>query len=359
MTSPIPNVYPLPLASHDVSAAWVSAALRTRYPGVIVTEIDPLETIHGTATKMLIRLSYDASTRLDALPDRLWVKGGFAAHREYVGALGIYAGEVRFFNAIAPLYDLTRPASYFGVAQSAPVQGIVALEDLRVRHVAFARSTNPLSVDLVRSGLDSLAALHGQSWADDRPRRLGVELVMSSATEPIWTDWFEALPKYFSAARGFSAPVVLHKPERLRAAFEAYRAKAQREAMCVIHGDAHIGNAYVERDGRVGFVDWQTVALGHWAHDVNYFLVSALDVPDRRAYERDLLGYYLNALARFGVPACPIDEAWEQYRRATVYGFLCWLCNSDTWQPPEVNTATYARFGTAMLDHDTYTALGA
>jgi hypothetical protein len=27
----------------------------------------------------------------------------------------------------------------------------------------------------------------------------------------------------------------------------------------------------------VGFVDWQTVAVGPWVHDVNYFLVSALD----------------------------------------------------------------------------------
>jgi hypothetical protein len=100
-------------------------------------------------------------------------------------------------------------------------------------------------------------------------------------------------------------------------------------------------------------------ALGQWAHDVNYFLVSALDVPDRREYERILLLHYLNALSAFGVPAPRIGEAWEQYRRATVYGFLSWLCNSDLWQPPEVNTATYARFGTAMLDHETYAALGA
>jgi hypothetical protein len=51
----------------------------------------------------------------------------------------------------------------------------------------------------------------------------------------------------------------------------------------------------------VGFVDWQTVAVGPWVHDVNYFLVSALDVPDRRVHDRDLLGHYLKALATFGV----------------------------------------------------------
>jgi hypothetical protein len=51
-------------------------------------------------------------------------------------------------------------------------------------------------------------------------------------------------------------------------------------------------------------------------------------------------------------------EAWEAYRRATVYGFLCWLCNPDIWQPPDINAATFARFGMAMLDHDTYAAIG-
>jgi aminoglycoside phosphotransferase (APT) family kinase protein len=106
-----------------------------------------------------------------------------------------------------------------------------------------------------------------------------------------------------------------------------------------------------------GFVDWQTVAVGPWVHDVNYVLVSALDVPDRRAYERDLLGHYLKALATFGVSAPGLDEAWSDYRRATVHGFLGWLCNLDQWQPAEVNTETYARFGMAMIDHDTYVAL--
>jgi hypothetical protein len=53
----------------------------------------------------------------------------------------------------------------------------------------------------------------------------------------------------------------------------------------------------------VGFVDWRTVSLGAWAHAVNDFPVSALDVPDRRAHERDPLGQYLKALASFGVSA--------------------------------------------------------
>ncbi len=348
----------LPLTTEGVTAEWLSAGLRTRYPGVVVSEVEPVQIIEGTATKVRLRLSFDPHARRDGLPDQMCVKGGFGDYREYLGGMGLYGGEVRFFNEIAPLYELACPASYFGLAQTDPVQGIIAMEDLKARGVVFAQATRPLSVKRASAGLDALAALHGQSWGDDRPRRLGVEPLLSDATEPILQDFYAALPERFAAPRGFAAPVVLHEPERLRAAYTAYQAWTQRSAVCVVHGDAHIGNAYIEPDGRVGFVDWQTVAVGHWVHDVNYFLVSALDVPDRRAHERDLLGHYLKELATYGVAAPGPDEAWSDYRKATVHGFLGWLCNLDQWQPAEVNTATYARFGMAMIDHDTYAALG-
>jgi Phosphotransferase enzyme family len=352
------SAYPLPLTVEGVNAAWLSAGIRTRYPGVVISQVEPVQIIEGTATKVRLRVTYGPHTRHIGLPDHLCVKGGFGEFRGYVGGMGLYSGEVRFFNEIAPLYDLACPASYFGLTQTDPVQGVVALEDLQARGVAFARATKPMSVKLVMAGLDALAALHGQSWGDDRPRRLGVEPLLSDATEPILRDFFAALPQRFAAPRGFAAPVALHDPDRLRAAYAAYQAEVHRSAVCVVHGDAHIGNAYVEPDGRVGFVDWQTAALGPWVHDVNYFIASALDVPDRRAHERDLLGHYLKALATYGVSAPGLDEAWSDYRRATVHGFLGWLCNPDVWQPEDVNTATYARFGMAMIDHDTYAALG-
>ena len=274
-----------------------------------------MQVIDGTATKVRLRLAYGPHTRRDGLPDQMCVKGGFGAYREYLGGMGLYSGEVRFFNEIAPLYELARPASFFGLTQTDPVQGIVALEDLEARGVVFARATRPLSVKLAAAGLDTLAALHGQSWADERPQRLGVEPLLSDSTEPILRDFLAALPERFAAPRGFAAPVALHEPDRLRAAFAAYRVGVQRDASCVVHGDAHIGNAYIEPDGRVGFVDWQTVGVGPWVHDVNYFLVSALDVPDRRAHERELLGHYLKALVSFGCP--PRD--WTR-RGATTAG---------------------------------------
>jgi aminoglycoside phosphotransferase (APT) family kinase protein len=348
--------YPLPLTADGVTAAWLTAALRTRYPGVTVAAADRLETIEGTATKVLVAVRYDGDA--DGPPERMWIKGGFADHREFAGNLGVYSSEVLFFTDIAPAYRLHHPRSYFALAQDAPVQGIVALEDLRARGVTFPRATRPMTPEQVAAGLDTLAQLHGETWGRYTPGAGSPPLIMDRSSDQIWDSWFAELPQMFAAPRAFAAPVALHDPDRLRAAARAYRAAIQGEPRCLVHGDPHIGNAYVERDGTVGFVDWQVIAIGNWYHDVNYFIVSALDLPDRRAHEHDLLAGYLKTLASYGVPVPGSGEAWESYRRATVYGFLCWLCNLDIWQPPDVNTATFARFGLAMLDHDTYEAIG-
>jgi Phosphotransferase enzyme family len=350
------DAYPLPLTADGVTAAWLSAALRTRYPGVTVAAVDRLETIDGTATKVLVAVRYDGDA--DGLPERMWIKGGFGDHREFTGNLGVYSSEVLFFTDIAPGYGLHHPRSYFALKQDDPVQGIVALEDLRAREVTFARATRPMTPDHVAAGLDTLAQLHGETWGRYTPGAGSPPVIMDRSSDQIWAVWFAELPQLFAAPRAFAAPVALHDPERLRAAVRAYRATIQREGKCLVHGDPHIGNAYVERDGTVGFVDWQVISIGHWVHDVNYFIVSALDLPDRRAHEHDLLGGYLKSLASYGVTVPGPSEAWEQYRRATVYGFLCWLCNPDIWQPPDVNAATFARFGMAMLDHGTYAAIG-
>lgn len=99
----------------------------------------------------------------------------------------------------------------------------------------------------------------------DRVPRLLKERVplvaMGQQSDSIWQEWFNDPPSYFSAPRAFAAPVVLHDPDRLMPAFLAYRKWAQAEPSCLLHGYCHDGDAYMEKDGAVGSVDWQTVAM--------------------------------------------------------------------------------------------------
>lgn len=346
------DAFPLPLRPEEVTPEWLSAAFRTRYPEAEVTSFEVLDTLEGTATKLRTKITVSGAE----LPEIVWIKGGFADHRAHVGETGIYDGEVRFFTEFAPNYDLRIPACYLGLAQADPVQGIVVLEDLD--DVVFNRSTSPLSVAETASGLEALAALHGQSWGD--PGIAEAPEILGERSGEFFEYWFSDMESYFTQPRAFAGSVALLDVRRLRAAYDAYRRRVRAPEHCLLHGDAHVGNSYRVPDGGTRFVDWQTNARGRWFHDVNYFLVSSLDIPLRREHDEALLRHYLDALGAYPRAQVPsFDEAWLDYRCSSVYGFIAWLCNPNMWQPEDVNTAAFARFSAAATDYDTYGLLGA
>jgi hypothetical protein len=91
-----------------------------------------------------------------------------------------------------------------------------------------------------------------------------------------------------------------------------------------LHGDCHIGQTYLTREGRVGYSDWQIVQQGGWAYDVNIAIVTALTIEDRRNWERDLLRHYLDRLHAAGGAKVDFDAAWLAYRQHSLYPYFCW-----------------------------------
>jgi aminoglycoside phosphotransferase (APT) family kinase protein len=133
----------------------------------------------------------------------------------------------------------------------------------------------------------------------------------------------------------------------------------QRSPQTVCHGDTHLGNLYVEADGRPGFYDAYP-SRSPWCHDVAYHIVAALDIGDRRDWEAALLAHYLIALKGNGVSNAPdFPEAWEAYKRGIAWGLFVFLVNESQFQSDLINGAYLVRFCDAALNHDTYRRLGA
>ncbi|MDT4861413.1 hypothetical protein FQZ97_960190 [compost metagenome] len=89
-----------------------------------------------------------------------------------------------------------------------------------------------------------------------------------------------------------------------------------------------------------------------------YFLLSTLDVLDRRAWELPLLQRYLARLTECGAQAPSFDDAWHQYRCTSLFPLLTWVNNSAKWQPEAVNTRNAMRAAWAVVDHDALNLLG-
>ena len=85
--------------------------------------------------------------------------------------------------------------------------------------------------------------------------------------------------------------------ERLHATFcELARLTHAPRPWTVVHGDAHIGNFFLDGAGRPSLLDWQLAQRGPWYLDVGYHIGSALTVSDRRSSEDDLIRHYLDEL---------------------------------------------------------------
>jgi hypothetical protein len=115
---------------------------------------------------------------------------------------------------------------------------------------------------------------------------------------------------------------------------------------------------------RMGLADWQVGLQGSWAYDFAYLLATALDVADRRAWERDLLDFYLHALAAAGAASPPRRQAWDAYRQATFYPYFAWVYTigrarlQPRFQPDGVSLVMIERIAAAIDDLDSLSAVG-
>lgn len=358
----------LPITPEGVTAGWLTEALRVRFPGVTVKSMKASSAIQGTAGKIRVRVTYDAAGNAAGLPASLVVKGGFSAHRELM--YREYMLEARFYAEVAPrLPSIRVPNCYYAGWDDTQRQALVVLEDLDARGATFCRVQQTLTFAQAVSQLDLQATYHAQWW-------MSPEFETGGAFD--WVEVLDPLPEgaagtyqrgqlqpgvyahYMSLPRGVAVSRMFHDRDRMERAMERLRVVDRSGPHCFLHVDPHLGNLYIDADGVAGLLDWQAPRRGPWVHDFAYFLISSLDVLDRREWERPLLQHYLHALRARGVAAAPtFEDAWLAYTQQAVYGLYYWLVNPVEFQAEVNNCAVAPRFALAAIDHDTFALLGA
>lgn len=353
----------LPVCLEDITAAWLSEALSVRYPGTEVTAAEHERVVYGTAAKLCLRLRYNQTGCEAGLPACLWVKLGLGEHRHMMAPA--YYDEMRFYRDLKPLLGVNAPACFFAGHDPEANQSVVILEDLGSRGCKIWHATDNLDYEQAASFLDAQAAYHARYWGsaelDDGGSlgwigKLGRDRTVLAYVEENLApaNW----AAYMAQPRGVVLPRLLQDRAWMERAFARLMELDQRRPFCVLHSDPHLGNMYTDPDGKPGFLDWQLARKGRWAHDVTYFLVSALDIVDRRKWERPLLAHYLSRLAGHGVRPPGFDEAWLEYREEMIWGLFFWVVNPLSFQPEVVDTVYAARFAMAAIDVGTRDVIG-
>ena len=344
-------VSPAPLDLDEVlSPAWLDAVLAPRYPGVRVASTTVTEELVTIASKVRFDVMYEANPS-DA-PGALCVKGYFAPESASFASLGQM--EARFYSEVAPRLTVNVPPCVHTGIDADTGHGLILMEDLVASGARFLTPLSAYSVDQTAATLEQLARLHAAG-------RAGLTVDDTAWLAPRLTGYLDyvtedRLQAQLDDGRAEGVAPEIRRADRLRAGLGVLAERSAATAACLVHGDAHAGNLYLDTAGAPGLIDWQVVQWGAWELDVAYHVGAVLDVADREAHEQALLAHYLDAVrAHGGTPPSPAD-AWDAYRGALVYGYFMWAITQRVVRP--VLETHVRRLGAAVQYHDSLERLG-
>ena len=284
-----------------------------RYPGAVVAGVEVLTRSEVTNAHARLRITYEhsggapSSVFCKMLPDN--------ERRSAVAATRMGTREVRFYNDLAPALKLRVPQIVVAHADPADESFVLVMEDLAEAGCVVSDGTWGVSVDAAATAITDLAELHARY--ENPTRRL------SEAS------WIQE-PKFGSTYGSTMLQTALdcHR-DRISVAFASIADLYIRQGKplfdlwtagpkTVIHGDAHIGNLFVD-NGAVGFLDWGLITVNTPIRDVSYFLNMALDITVRRSSEAALISQYLDARRALGASPISFNEAWLGHRIHSAY----------------------------------------
>ncbi len=329
-----------------LSPAWLSEALSLRFPGIRVTSATLGPVISRVSTNARFRIECEQGLP-EGLSPYLCVKGYFSED----GARSRLAGipEALFYRDLAASSGVRTLRSVFAEVDEQGTNAILLTEDVAAEGAVFLDSLAPYTAEQATESLGQFATLHGRTW--------GSSALADSA-------WLAPRLAHVLRARGikeirgnFDGPIGSRVPpeardgEKLIRALQALPAIGEsNDSWCLLHGDAHVGNVFLDAEGRPSLVDWQLVQRGPWYIDVGYHLGCTLPVDERRHREGELLDAYLEQLAVQGIEWPSAEEVRLGICCGLVYGFFLWAITLKV--DPSITTAMLERLGTAVADHD-------
>ncbi|HUA36755.1 MAG TPA: phosphotransferase [Candidatus Binataceae bacterium] len=326
----------LPLSYEAITPEWLSIVLAANHPGAKVVSLRLGDTNEGTSSRRRIFLEWNSAGKSALLPESVFCKGTQRLESRYLlGMNGGIEAEVTFYNALRRGLAIEAPRPLFARFDPETFNSIVILEDMTGR-VEFCQHATEMPLERAQSQMRLFAALHSAYYESP-------ELSSTLARFNDWEDYFaitveeagfgEACQRGFAQAEEVIPPALFRRAGEIWPATLKSVARHRELPRTFLHSDPHLKNWYATPGGEMGLNDWQCACKGNWGRDLSYAITTALTTESRRAWERDLLRLYLDALASSGGPRIGFDKAWTIYRQQT-FGALAWWTGT-LGQPPE------------------------
>ena len=355
----------IPPFYESITPEWLSAILCKDVPDAEVVAYRLDEVDNGTSNRRRIFVDYNATGQAAGLPPSVFCKATVDLVNRLLLSTSAVFSEVSFYNRIRGDLDIDAPQAYLAAYDPETYASMIMLKDM-ASEVQFCSERTVSTRRSVESQLTLLATLHGKFYDSERLR--GDLADLFSFHERFRRldaqhDFKTCCENGVIAAESIIPPRLFARRDEI---WDATVRSVQWHATqpeTITHGDVHLKNWYQRPSGTMGLGDWQVMSRGHWARDFAYAVSTALSVEDRRAMERDLLGFYLDRMAANGGPKLALDEAWTAYR-AQLLSALAWWTMTLTpsaampdMQPLGTTNVFLSRIAVAIDDLDSIGAV--
>jgi thiamine kinase-like enzyme len=291
-----------------------------------VVNLEIIESIESTAATLtrFVAISQNNVRHLiykEFRPD--WIGGGGA--------------ELTWYKKYAPsITPGISPKFYGGELDRKTVRCALFLEDISETHDKMSESWSAQPVDwrVLKQAVDLLLQLHIPWWNHHalkdaeliRPQGGPLRLIHATTPETI-THYVQTLSLAFPDLVASLSPTLTAEWQKIyerviRVWAQLLTKRLQKNNnLTLLHGDFHIWNIIYPRDPQDHpplLVDWETYKRGIGVYDLAYLLITALDIPARRAQEKHLLRHYHNGLLSAGIKQYDWQECLQDYRLSII-----------------------------------------
>ena len=341
---------PFPDRPEDVTAAWLTEALRTE-----VAAVEVLAQHAGTTGRLRLGLTHAPGSEG---PSSVFVKlpPFEEGQRKLVAATDMGRREARFYAELAAEAPLRVPRCLYAAHGEERTEYVMVLEDLEASGCRFTDRSDPGDVEHVGRLIDGLGRLHAHFWEDPRFADGSLDWVRPAMRGKRGADFVAMAKEQFASD---SPPVFAELCDLYIEHAEDIVELWDEGETTLVHGDTHSGNQFVDGDA-VGLYDWAVISRSPGVRDLAIYLGNSCAAELRREHEANWLAGYGQVLVDAGIDAPPAAVLFDRYRRCVLYA---WIAATTTaamgsrWQPIEVGRAGMARATTACADLDTLGAL--
>jgi hypothetical protein len=238
--------------------------------------------------------------------------------------------EVAFYRDIAALSPPgLLPRCFDAQADPATQTWHLLLEDLADSHVVPTTWPLPPSLSQCERIVAARARFHAVWWDD---ARLGVSIGAPrdpATRERFRRDFDEKYTRLAERLGDDLSPEQRTLCERLPGSTRLFKRFDSRHNLTIIHGDAHVWNCFMPRDGGddVRLFDWDAWRISIGTTDLAYMMAVHWYPDRRRRMERALLDHYHAVLLENGVANYDRQALDDDYRLAVL-----WQLVTPVWQ---------------------------